>query len=156
MKACKKCGVEKSLDEYYAIKGNKDGKSGKCKDCTKKDVQKNYRKNIDHYKEYDKKRAMLPHRVEARKAYLKTEAGKVSKSKTIKKYRENNPNKYKAHTIVGNAVRDGKLFKEPCEVCGAKKVHAHHDDYSKPLNIRWLCDKHHNEWHKENGEGKNP
>ena len=70
---------------------------------------------------------------------------------------EKYPNKYKAHTMVNNAIRDKRLFKEPCEVCNCtEKIHAHHDDYAKPLNIRWLCAEHHRQWHIENGEAKNP
>lgn len=52
------------------------------------------------------------------------------------------------HVIVGNAIRDGKLIKKPCEVCGAEEVHAHHDDYSQPLRVRWLCPKHHKLHHQ--------
>lgn len=48
---------------------------------------------------------------------------------------------------VRNAVRAGKLTKCPCEICGAMEVEAHHDDYSKPLVVRWLCRVHHNEMH---------
>lgn len=54
----------------------------------------------------------------------------------------NDPNKRKAHNIVSNSIRDKKLFKEPCEVCGKKKVHAHHDDYTKPLNVDMRFFKH--------------
>lgn len=36
-------------------------------------------------------------------------------------------------------IRRGKLIPEPCEVCQADKVEAHHDDYDKPLSVRWLC-----------------
>lgn len=39
----------------------------------------------------------------------------------------------------------------PCEVCGVKNAEIHHLDYSKPLKIKWLCRKHHCEWHKKNG-----
>ncbi|APC44457.1 endonuclease VII [Pseudoalteromonas phage PH357] len=44
MKICKKCGYTKSLEDFYAMKGNKDGRSGKCKECTKKDVSDNSKK----------------------------------------------------------------------------------------------------------------
>lgn len=45
------------------------------------------------------------------------------------------------------AIANGTLVKQPCEVCGALKVEAHHDDYSKPLDVRWLCRIHHIEHH---------
>jgi hypothetical protein len=41
----------------------------------------------------------------------------------------------------------GKLTKKPCEVCGSELVEMHHEDYSKPLEVRWLCRKHHLELH---------
>ncbi len=44
-------------------------------------------------------------------------------------------------------VRVGKLKKLPCEVCKDKKSQAHHEDYSKPLQIKWFCYKHHCEVH---------
>ena len=42
----------------------------------------------------------------------------------------------------------------PCEVCGERKTHAHHDDYSKPLEVKWLCKKHHDEHHREEREDR--
>lgn len=45
-------------------------------------------------------------------------------------------------------IKRGKLKKQPCNVCGEIKVQAHHEDYSKPLEIIWLCVKHHIEIHK--------
>lgn len=71
------------------------------------------------------------------------------KSKVIKRYFEKYPQKKLAKNITSNAIRDGKLIKQPCEICSEVKVQAHHDDYSKPLEIRWLCVKHHNEYHKQ-------
>lgn len=44
-------------------------------------------------------------------------------------------------------MRDKHLERQPCEICGAK-AEAHHEDYNKPLEVRWLCFKHHREWHK--------
>lgn len=48
-----------------------------------------------------------------------------------------------ASTRVAKAIKRGELTRQPCEVCGDPKVDAHHDDYSKPLDVRWLCRKHH-------------
>ena len=95
-------------------------------------------KNIEYYREYDRKR------------------GNRQSKEYLLEYRQRFPNKYKAHNMVDNAVRGGKLHRQPCEICGAKKkVHAHHDDYLKPLNVRWLCAAHHKQWHVKNGEAKN-
>lgn len=54
----------------------------------------------------------------------------------------------RAHHVVQNEIETGRLTRMPCEVCGeTKAVHAHHDDYSKPLEIRWLCVAHHRQHH---------
>lgn len=54
-----------------------------------------------------------------------------------------------------HAIRSGKLIRKPCEKCGELKVEGHHDDYTKPYDVRWLCGKHHREHHilerKSNG-----
>ena len=44
-------------------------------------------------------------------------------------------------------LRRGKLERGCCEVCGLPGEEMHHDDYSKPLAVRWLCRKHHVELH---------
>ena len=157
-KKCFKCGEIKPLSDFYKHNGMKDGRLNKCKECGKKDVRKNYRENIDHYKEYERKRRNLPHRVEAREKYLETDAGKESAKKSKKKWDGRNPIKRLASHAVNNAVRDGKLVKpKNCESCGSEpiRLHGHHDDYAFPLVVRWLCPGCHNKWHKENGEGLN-
>jgi hypothetical protein len=69
-----------------------------------------------------------------------------------KRYREKEENRFKdsvrSYTFL--QMSTGKLIRQPCEVCGSKKVEAHHDDYTKPLDVRWLCKKHHAEHHKNN------
>lgn len=67
-------------------------------------------------------------------------------SNSNKKWRKLNPEKARAHWTVSNAIRYGKLTRQPCQVCGNKKSHAHHNDYSKPLKIEWLCHRCH--WNK--------
>lgn len=155
MKLCKSCGKEKYSDEFHKRNASVDGLAAKCKMCQK---------------DYDKKRALLPHRVAARAEYAKTDVGIKAARKAKRKYSENNkekisethrnyvknnPKKRAAHKVIEKMVRLKELLIEPCEVCGNITVAAHHDDYDKPRSIRWLCAKHHNEWHSKNGEGAN-
>jgi hypothetical protein len=40
-------------------------------------------------------------------------------------------------------LRKGHIARAPCQVCGDPETEAHHDDYSKPLEVIWLCKTHH-------------
>lgn len=55
-------------------------------------------------------------------------------------------------SYAGVYKRRGKLLERPCEVCGAV-AEMHHDDYSKPLEVKWLCRTHHRELHRVPYEG---
>jgi len=55
--------------------------------------------------------------------------------------------KKRAHWAVKRAKRKGSLAPMPCEVCGSMRAEAHHDDYSKPLDVIWLCRLHHQTHH---------
>lgn len=55
--------------------------------------------------------------------------------------------KWLAGDTVRKMVASGKLKRLPCEVCGSSPSEGHHDDYSKPTIVRWLCVKHHTEHH---------
>lgn len=149
-KICFKCGVGKPVDEFYRHPAMADGRLNKCKACTKRDVRDNYRANRPQYLQYERGRLHLPHRVEARKQYAKSDVGAAVMRKSRQGYWERNPLKKAAHTATCNAIRDGKLIRQPCEVCGESRAEAHHDDYSKPLDVRWLCKRHHDEWHQNN------
>lgn len=139
MKQCKECQEIKEIKDFYRHPQSKDGTTNKCKECTRNRVKENRKEKIEYYREFDKKR------------------GNRLKEGYIKYYRQKYPNKYKAQTLVGNAIRDKKLYKKPCETCGStQSIHAHHDDYLEPLNVRWLCAAHHRQWHVLNGEAKNP
>ena len=56
-----------------------------------------------------------------------------------------------AHRAVEYAIANKSLIRLPCEKCGSQKVDAHHDDYLKPLDVRWLCRRHHLEFHRPSG-----
>jgi hypothetical protein len=60
----------------------------------------------------------------------------------------------RARNGVFQAVKSGRLIRLPCEVCGERNSEGHHDDYDKPLQVRWLCNRHHNEWHRINGKSR--
>jgi hypothetical protein len=64
-------------------------------------------------------------------------------------WRERNQLKVWAHKAVQSALRRGLITKQPCEECGAEQSEAHHDDHAKPLDVRWLCRKHHKEHHAQ-------
>jgi len=138
MKLCKECGAEKPLTDFYKHSQMKDGHLNKCIPCVKKRVSIHREKNIEKIRAYDRRR------------------GNRQSQEYVREYRKRYPNKYKAHSMVNGAIRSKKLFKEPCEICGSEHSVAHHDDYLKPLNVSWLCQAHHVQWHAKNGEGKNP
>lgn len=138
MKRCFKCKEVLPLSSFYRHKMMADGHLNKCKDCTKRDVRENRSQKIDYYREYDRGRGN-------RQGYAYT-----------KEYREKYPGKFRAHQMVNYAIKVGRLFAEPCSECGRDSdTHAHHDDYAKPLNIRWLCPPCHKAWHLINGEAPN-
>ncbi len=146
MRKCKVCGASDDEVDFYASIATH------CKEHWKQRVRENRAANSDHYKEFDRNRANLPHRVKARMEYSKTEAFSISTKKAKEKYQQNNKDRRSAHVAVGNAVRDGRLLKSPCFVCGCSEVEAHHADYSEPLEVVWLCADHHKEVHQETRE----
>lgn len=147
MKTCFKCGIDRPPSEFYKHPKMADGYVNKCKECNKSDVRKNYAARFEQYQAYEKSRAQLPHRKAASKVYQKEHPEKMHEYNV--EYWTKNPKKRKAHNAVNNAVRDGRLERKPCERCGSLRVHGHHDDYSKPLDVMWLCPKHHKERHRE-------
>lgn len=132
-KTCLKCGEEKSLEEFYRHPQMTDGHRNKCKDCAKKDARENRSKRRSQYAAYERQRFRDP----KRKAQL---------LEAQRRRRVRYPEKDKARHAVNNAIRDGKLERGMCEVCG-EVGQAHHEDYSRPLDVRWLCLKHHRQEH---------
>ena len=141
---CRVCGEAKPDCEFYAMQIRNDRSAGECKDCTKSRVKHRARTN-PKVQEYDRLRAKTPKR--------------RAKARDItKRWREENPAGYKAHTAVSNAVRDGRISKGSCLFCESTEVHAHHKDYDKPFDVIWLCPKCHHRLHaafpETEGQGK--
>lgn len=147
MKTCPDCGV--TFEQT-----NK--KSAKCLPCRRiADKAWRDKKKADgipfamtvmpkeYFREYEKRRPKTSE-------YLQRKADKE------RMRRENPDHKQRviARMQTRNAIRKGILVRMPCEICGLSKVDAHHDDYSKPLDVRWLCREHHAEFHSNQGETK--
>lgn len=66
----------------------------------------------------------------------------------VNRWKINNPNKVKAEEITHYAIKRGLIEKRDCEICG-RKAQAHHEDYNKPLEVKWLCSIHHKEAHRK-------
>ena len=83
-------------------------------------------------------------------------AQKACQERTRAVYARYSPLRRTAAIKVASALLKGTLVRHPCEVCGhSRDVVAHHDDYAKPLDIRWLCKSHHRIHHVKFGPGKN-
>lgn len=65
------------------------------------------------------------------------------------------PERRAAYVAVHGALLRGGLIRQACEVCGVKNAHAHHDDYARPLDVRWLCRGHHRSHHNKFGPALN-
>lgn len=55
--------------------------------------------------------------------------------------------KANARSYLHVYIKRGKIIKGPCIVCGDVNTEAHHQDYSKPLDVTWLCKEHHDVVH---------
>ena len=80
-KICKGCGAEKDLAEFYKHPRRADGHLNKCKVCVRSRVRDNRRERLEQYAQYEKSRANLPHRVQARQGYREEHKEQISEYK---------------------------------------------------------------------------
>lgn len=128
------------MDAFYANPSARDGLDNKCRECAKAASRANRRKRVGYYREYDRQRYLQS----GARGEASPEAKRRAKAAHAAKY----PQKTRARNAVSNALRDGRLTREPCCVCGEPKTQAHHEDYSKPLAVVWLCTEHHAAQHR--------
>lgn len=119
MKTCRICKEEKPLTAFVKYARMPDGLETRCRECNRTRIRKIRDKNPGYNSEH------------------------------TKKFKLQNPEKRKAHRAVEYALRTGKLVKAPCIVCGERNAETHHEDYSRPLDVMWLCRKHHAEHHEK-------
>ena len=119
MKTCTTCKEQKPIEQFYRDKSKPGGRSCCCRTCRLVQWARTYAKN--------------QHKIYGR----------------VLAWRAKHPERRRAHKLVEKAIRLGEIIRQPCRVCSNPKTHAHHDDYSKPLDVVWLCSKHHIARHKE-------
>ena len=113
-----------------------DGHLGFCKTCVRLRVTKHREDNIEKIRAYDIAR------------YKQNPKRRDRIRKRSVAWRKLNPEKYVAQSAVSSALRCKRLKKLTCLVCGRPDTHGHHEDYSKPLDVMWLCTVHHSLIHK--------
>ena len=154
MKTCSKCHIKKPLTEFYQHHGMADKHLSKCRVCTRKDTAANLAKRMLDPQFRIKEAAR--HRKKANKQRSKDgyKIDPVKRRDAIRKSRSKDPLKQIARNKVATAIENGTLNRYPCSKCGAINSEAHHEDYSKPLEVVWLCPKHHAERHVEINDAK--
>ena len=134
MKTCFKCHQQKPLEEFYKHPQMADGYLNNCKVCKKREsIERRFGDRREYVLEYDRQRAKAPHR-------------KEQKKRINLEYYKNFKDRKKAGTKLRYAVAKGLIQPMPCLCCG-EKAEAHHPDYSRPLDVVWLCPSHHKQAH---------
>ena len=148
-KRCSKCGALLDLSEFGLNRGHKDGRRSECRSCQKA-VSKTYEAKLEIRQ---RRRAYRKSHPEIWRASSRRNANKhpANRAKSREAWRTKNPIARLAHKAVERAIERGELMPMPCEVCGSLRVHAHHDDYTSPLSVRWLCPIHHAQHHTNSG-----
>lgn len=142
---CHGCQLTKPKAQFYVDRTKVRGIGSRCAECS-----------LAASLAYKKQPAVRQRR-NARSRELRQEdpEHRARKLASEARYSKANRAKTRAHVAVWAAIADGRLTKKPCEVCGAEEAQAHHDDYAKRFDVRWLCPLHHKAWHAEHGEGAN-
>ncbi|MBW8268314.1 hypothetical protein [Caldovatus aquaticus] len=137
MASCKLCGATPETAPFYT------SVTSRCAACHKQAMQRRRAENLDGHRERDRMRYPRERekRLAAYAAYRQTPKGRAAAQRAKVRYEERHPEKRAAHIALGNALRDGRVMRpKACEQCGASgRLHGHHDDYTRPLDVRWLC-----------------
>lgn len=111
-----------------------------CDYCNKKNEEK-----ISHYKRKNRHFCNMKCYALYRKEIMpKEEQPRFGKGESIKVKMM----KLKCRSDFNHYLRDKKIERQPCEICGDDNGEGHHPDYNRPLEVHWLCRKHHRQIHK--------
>lgn len=138
MRTCKACHENKLESQYYTSKNRKDGLFPECKAC----IIKRTKAHAERYKLNPAWVAKERKRNRERQKLHRKAVSAACQRKYSKAWLAKNPDKRRAHQTANNALRSGKLKRRTsCEICGQSGINPdkHHPDYSKPLEVLWVC-----------------
>ena len=137
-KRCSKCGEDKDLDEFHRNRTKKDGRQTFCKVCS-----------IAHHKEYVSDPTVKETVRQYYWEWTRTPRGREAQRKNKERYTERYPEKIHARNILHGAILACKITRPAaCSECNKPcEPNGHHSDYTKPLEVIWLCRECHTELH---------
>ena len=138
MKVCFKCKEKKPFTEFWKDKKMVGGYFSYCIPCGKETGRVWKKANPDKLKASDK-----AYKTKHKEKHAKKQRG----------YAKRNPNKVRAQRLLYKAVKRGDLIRpSECSRCKGNKegykIEGHHFDYSKPLEVVWLCHNCHVDEHR--------
>ncbi len=144
-KTCFKCGETKPFGDFYKEHNSRDGRRTPCKTCYSQESRRRRARAVLDPKWREKRRAdCRAWWTRSGKQYRKDPERMERRRVSMKRYNDKHPKQRAAHGALYNAVRNGGLVKPThCQRCGEeplpRDLHAHHHDYTKPLNVEWIC-----------------
>ena len=139
---CSQCGQGKPLDEFGVNKTKPLGRAYCCKKCRRRYDREHPRSERS---KDPKKKAQVA-------KWHQSEHGKMMSRLARARRFAINKEKYRAKEMIEGLVNKGIIKRQPCSLCREENGQGHHPDYSKPLKVVWLCQKHHSEVHRELGD----
>lgn len=131
---CRDCCIDRDAEEFPRRGRNDRKRRGTCRSCIRNAARRRREARREELQAYDRRRHQEPARKQAHREHVAA-------------YRARYPERHSARRAVARALKNGTLVRLPCEVCGSLKTQAHHDDYSKPLEVTWLCFRDHRARH---------
>ena len=142
-KICSQCGKSKRLFDFYKRSTVNNILHVECIECMKMRQREYYSNNKEKIYKITRRYAELhPEKSKEYKLNWYHRNAESERKRSAEK-RKKEPVKYRARSLLNNAVALRKVYRKPCEVCGEIKSEGHHEDYSKPLEVKWLCPSHH-------------
>lgn len=140
-KFCQRCNTTKLIIEFSLNRSKKSGYADWCKSCTSAHEKKP--EQTERARLRRRRWISIPDNREKLQQWRKLpESRRIARERTARE-RIIHKDKVWARDQAYLAIRRGDLKRQPCEVCQSEKTDAHHDDYAKPFDVRWLCRKHH-------------